>query len=492
MKRFSVLSFLFVSCLFVTSLFGKEQKVEEPLPTIITGTVIGKEFDEIVLNVFDKISPNDQYNTYKERIDFDGNFRFVIHSYDVARSYISLGETNNVCEIYLLSGDDLDLQIEYEFGEEKPVITFNGKWNSIQKFFIELDEKFPFDNEYFEHFYYSKNYKKSKRYWNNWRDKQLDFHDQYFRGSALPQVAVDEALNKIQYEWAFSRTYYILFHHFWAIDAEPIKLDGHDYDYLKEIKFNNPDAKYSYKYRKFLNLYGNLLYWRAEKQLDSLPDFEQRNNGFYDLAVEDAEGVARDIIIAGRLNEAMRGVTSRESLSEIKKILDKFKILSDSNDYYQNTMEVYNKRLDLMPGIPAYNFTLNDLEGNLVKLSDFKGKIVYIDFWSIGCSPCMKEIPYANKLLKNLEDVSDDIVFLSINTNYGQADRVRNFVAKRNIPGVHLISSLKTNKKLKKEFMLSGNPHYLLIDRDGSMLNANMTRPSMNKTEIEIRAALGK
>jgi len=483
-------SVLLFSCFLVSVLYG-EQKVKKSLPVVITGTIIGAEFDEVTISICDKISPNDKYNSFISKIDMNGNYYFMIDTYEMARSYISLGETKKVCELYLLPGDDLDLRIEFEFGEKKPIITFNGKMSGIQKFFVELDEKFPFDSDYFECFYYSSNYSQCKRYWDNWRDRQLEFHKQYFKDTDLPQAVVSEALNKIQYEWAYSRTYYLLFHHYWA-QEEPIKLDGHDYDYLNEIQFNNPSGRYSYKYRKFLNMYGTLLYWRTMAQWDTVSTFRQRIIGFYDLAIQDVGGVARDIVIAGRINDELQIVANSENMSVVKDVLDRFKMLTNGNEYYQNSLDVYNKRLELMPNEPAYNFTLDDLNGNKKSLSDFRGKVVYIDFWSIGCSPCMKEIPYMKKLGTKLKDVCDEFEFVSINTNYGESEKINNFVTKRNIPGTHLITSLKTNKTLHEEYMFNGNPHYVLIDRAGNIIKPNMGRPSHKKTEETIRAAIAK
>ena len=51
----------------------------------------------------------------------------------------------------------------------------------------------------------------------------------------------------------------------------------------------------------------------------------------------------------------------------------------------------------------AYDFTAMDKDGKTVKLSDFKGKKVYINMWASWCGPCMREIPELEKCIKNIK-----------------------------------------------------------------------------------------
>ena len=63
--------------------------------------------------------------------------------------------------------------------------------------------------------------------------------------------------------------------------------------------------------------------------------------------------------------------------------------------------------------IHAFDFTAMDKDGKTVKLSDFKGKKVYINMWASWCGPCMREIPELEKTYQKLKD-NKDIVFLSM------------------------------------------------------------------------------
>ena len=53
---------------------------------------------------------------------------------------------------------------------------------------------------------------------------------------------------------------------------------------------------------------------------------------------------------------------------------------------------------------PAPNFTMQSAEGNAISLSQFKGKVVMIDFWATWCPPCVKSIPEVKNLWKKYKE----------------------------------------------------------------------------------------
>ena len=72
---------------------------------------------------------------------------------------------------------------------------------------------------------------------------------------------------------------------------------------------------------------------------------------------------------------------------------------------------------------PAPNFTLRDLKGNQVSLSDFRGQPVVLNFWATWCSPCRVEIPYLEALYTKYKDQGLVILGMNTETDYMKVKR---------------------------------------------------------------------
>ncbi|MEK6531188.1 MAG: TlpA disulfide reductase family protein [Deltaproteobacteria bacterium] len=64
-------------------------------------------------------------------------------------------------------------------------------------------------------------------------------------------------------------------------------------------------------------------------------------------------------------------------------------------------------------GGTAHDFTLEDISGKTHSLGDYKGRVVFIDFWASWCPPCKKEFPEINAMLKAYEGA--DVVGIAVN-----------------------------------------------------------------------------
>jgi len=74
-----------------------------------------------------------------------------------------------------------------------------------------------------------------------------------------------------------------------------------------------------------------------------------------------------------------------------------------------------NPEADYTKGEKALDFIVTDLNGNTIKLSDLKGKVVVLNFWFTKCGPCVVEMPKLNELVKEYKN--KDVVFLAITFN---------------------------------------------------------------------------
>jgi len=111
---------------------------------------------------------------------------------------------------------------------------------------------------------------------------------------------------------------------------------------------------------------------------------------------------------------------------------------------------------------PAPDFQLQDLDGKKVKLSDYTGKVVVLDFWATWCPPCRTELPHLQKIQEEFAD--QGVVVLGINTEPPEmAEKVREFVKKEGLT----FRILQGTPDVSEAYKVTGIPETVIIDRKG-------------------------
>lgn len=121
--------------------------------------------------------------------------------------------------------------------------------------------------------------------------------------------------------------------------------------------------------------------------------------------------------------------------------------------------KVPNKKVPLAP-----DFTVEDIDGNKYKLSDFRGKPVIINFWASWCGPCKKEMPDFEELYK---EYGSEINFLMVNMTDGKRETKKKAFEHINSEGYTFPVYFDTRLEAAYAYGVSSIPATYFIDSEG-------------------------
>lgn len=136
-------------------------------------------------------------------------------------------------------------------------------------------------------------------------------------------------------------------------------------------------------------------------------------------------------------------------------------------------------------GLPAPDFTLKDLEGNQVSLSDFRGKTVFINFWATWCGPCRAEMPEIESIHQEYKD--QDVVVIGIDL-FEPEDAVRQYTQEG---GYSWIFVIDTTGEVTANYEVTAIPTSFFIDSDGIIQAMNIGSMSKGAMEANLAKAMG-
>lgn len=122
----------------------------------------------------------------------------------------------------------------------------------------------------------------------------------------------------------------------------------------------------------------------------------------------------------------------------------------------------------LKVGKKAPELALKDLDGNMVKLSSFRGKYVALVFWASWCPDCRAEVPMLKEMYSKADP--DKVVFVSVSFDR-TLDAVKEFVREQELPGVQLFDpSGKKDSPVSAAFHIKWIPSLYLIGPNGKIV----------------------
>ncbi len=130
----------------------------------------------------------------------------------------------------------------------------------------------------------------------------------------------------------------------------------------------------------------------------------------------------------------------------------------------------YYKRVRPVLGLigkPVPDFSATDLDGRLISLQQYRGKVVLLDFWAVWNGFCIGDILNVKKVYDTYKDKGFDIIGVSLDTD---ETKLRNYLKENDIPWRQIFSGLERQDPLVQQYDVRSIPVRWLISRDGKLI----------------------
>lgn len=255
---------------------------------------------------------------------------------------------------------------------------------------------------------------------------------------------------EINYGWAYNLLAYGHAHGFRHKVKEEFFFFLHKIPLLNERSLSNP------KYQAFLTSYMNYL---CMKETETGKE-EDLYVSQYKAGTKKLKGRAKAYFLS---NVLVRGFKKKK----LKELVNQYQTFLSENpheEFNQIVIDTYQQINRYSVGQTAPMFTLVDTLGRQVSLFDYKGKVVYLDFWASWCRPCLRKM----LMLQDTKDAlaGQEVVFIHISFDNDKAEWKKQIVANQ-FTGVHLLAPESTKSSVAKSYNIKALPEYFIIDGRG-------------------------
>jgi peroxiredoxin len=132
----------------------------------------------------------------------------------------------------------------------------------------------------------------------------------------------------------------------------------------------------------------------------------------------------------------------------------------------------------LVVGTKFPDFEEKDLDGKPLSVSNYKGKILLIDFWATWCAPCVFELPNVIKAYEKYHDKGLEIVGISLDDS---EPKLRSFLKDKNMTWPQYFDGSRWKNKLAQKYGVQGIPATFLLDGDGKIIGRDLRAEKLDE-----------
>ena len=440
----------------------------------ISGTITNPIRDYIVFKCSDKYGIDSKTDTVK--LGKNGSFTY------------SMAFNSPVINIPIWLADNISLAIN--FRDSSFVPNFSGELAKINQY---LQEESPYEISIFNA------YKQTNP---NFADYASSRPDEYFQ--IIDSMTSDQLLflkqsfhnrqNKYEKKFITQRKKYLIFKNLSfkiSYDNPPLEkliyyqknfsaTSPTSFTYSDIIGFNDPTLLNPY-FLRFSRMFFMELVFRYQKT----SKIKLSKEAFYEKFFSEVNALSKNKICNAVLKASfIKDEVSFMSLNQsatYSRFIDSLLSYSQIKAEAQFIEGMFQRKLNdlyaMRSGEDAPTCSLTDPTGNVVKLEDFKSKLIYIDVWATWCKPCIESIPHWNRLVEQYKS-NKDVVFITVSTDKMEdKEKWLQALNKYKFKGLHFISAGGLESEFAKKFLIFSYPTNILIDKEGHIIQIKAKDP---------------
>jgi thiol-disulfide isomerase/thioredoxin len=463
------ISLILIAVLSIAIISCKKKKTETTEVTI-SGKITNMKGDIFLIQPSDR-PYNDWDTTY---IDHEGNF--VVKLEVDSPQYFQIWHGEETATIFLDGGYDLNLSLNTnEFDES---LKFEGKGSEANNYLMEKfllrEQKLNYDqlvemdpSKFFQYIQKSENELNELL---STEVKKLDYLPEAFMMHEHESITNDIIMYKIMYLSERGK-----------VIGEVVKTSDENLKFLTEYELSDSNFMQSPIYYSYRYYYIDYLSQLEQDKDSTLSDNQIGRltalKRVYEKVFETTEEVEKKLV--NDIEDVLEDfITNPEKNSEKELLM--FVMKFENQDYINKIEESLITLKNIAPGKTAPDFTYPDVEGNMVSLSDFLGKYVYIDVWATWCGPCKHEIPFLKELDEKYKD--RNIVFMSVSIDRAEdkQDWI-DMIIEKEMKGIQLFAG--SGAPISDDYMIKYIPRFILVGPDGKIISNDASRPSDEATK---------
>jgi thiol-disulfide isomerase/thioredoxin len=350
--------------------------------------------------------------------------------------------------------------------------------------------------------------------YNNEKTLKPEQYLNYLKGKKLKQTQILDSLIKtkdysekfikwsrllIDYRFASS-----LFHYTWFYPHsnnkdkkkfEVIDIPESFYSAIKDIPISNSEAIMNSSYSRFLHEYFltntdynsnfSKKYRESRGEFGKSELFQDEFELYLKSILQDYDGIAAEILISQKLFGLLETYKRTDVFENLypkykKNLANGFCTLLDVK-YYEVKLqeESPEKSKSLFKQENNIEVVANDILKRIIDKN--KGKAICLDFWATWCGPCLVEFEYSKKLAKTFAGKDIEFVFLCVKS---EKDKWEEKLNEYKLSGSHYLLNDSEYDLLSQKFEIIGIPHYVLIDKNGKIIDGKAPHPSTGEQLI--------